>query len=121
MFDCKRPGPHCSPVRASHRKVKAKVEVEFGHYRGGIDLWSTFSSVSTLLPQATNFPPLNLNLSLDLFSSLQFLDRVSGAPYDPYASAASLCLSLVGRDLSMNDSRSRPRLLLPQLILTREA
>jgi hypothetical protein len=46
---------------------------------------------------------------------------VSGGPYDPYASAASLCLSLVGRDLSMNDARSRPRLLLPQLILTREA
>jgi hypothetical protein len=66
MFDCKRPDPHCSPVRASHRKVKAKVEVEGGHYRGGIDLWSTFSSVSTLLPQATNFPPLNLSLNLNL-------------------------------------------------------
>jgi len=45
-------------------------------------------------------------------SSLQFLDRVSGGPYDPYASAPSLCLSLVGRNLSMNHSRSRPRLLL---------
>jgi hypothetical protein len=54
-------------------------------------------------------------------SRLQILDRVSGGPYDPYACAASLYLSLVGKDLSMNDSRSRPRLLLPQLILTGEA
>jgi len=52
---------------------------------------------------------------------LPFLDRVSGGPYAPHACAASLCLSLVGRDISMNYPRSRPRLLLPQLILKRAA
>ena len=52
---------------------------------------------------------------------LPFLDRVSGGPYDPHACATSLCLSLVGWDFLMSEPRRRPRLLLPQLILTREA
>jgi hypothetical protein len=50
---------------------------------------------------------------------LPFLDRVSGEPYAPHACAASLCLSLVGREHSMNYLRSRPRLLLPQRIRKR--
>jgi hypothetical protein len=50
---------------------------------------------------------------------LPFLDRVSGEPYAPHACAASLCPNLVGRDLSMNYPRSRPRLLLPQQMLKR--
>lgn len=52
---------------------------------------------------------------------LLFLDRVSGEPYDSHACATSLCLGLVGWDLSMNEPRRRPRPLLPQLILAREA
>jgi hypothetical protein len=52
---------------------------------------------------------------------LLFLDRVSGRPYDPHVCATSLCLRLIGWDLSMNKPRRRPRLLLPKLILPREA
>ena len=52
---------------------------------------------------------------------LPFLDRVSGGPYDPHASATSLCFRHVGWDLSMIEPRRSPRLLLPKPILPREA